>query len=79
MHLSLLSFDTYYHYHYIAAASKTGQSEMGLTWNADEEEETEESPLLSPLPTVNTKFIVYSGHDATLVPMLVILDIYKGK
>lgn len=28
---------------------------------------------------VNTRLMIYSGHDSTLVPLLVVLGIYEGK
>jgi hypothetical protein len=27
----------------------------------------------------NSKLLIYSGHDSTLVPLLVVLGIYEGK
>jgi hypothetical protein len=32
-----------------------------------------------PVPMSSTKFLLYTGHDATLVPLLVLLGVYNGK
>lgn len=54
-----------------------------LNGSASTRQDREQQPVSAArtpsIPNPLTKLLVYSGHDATMVPVLVALGLYKGR